>query len=77
VPHLFLADLEKVAPVKDNLTADDDSRWIGNETHDGERAHTLAAGALSNEAYVFSSIDIIRKTVHCLQFPVPGKERGS
>ena len=74
--HLLFADPQKIATIEDDLTSDNHPRGVGNETHDGERAHTLAAGALPNKAYALSPVDMIGKTVNGPQLTIPGVEIG-
>src|SRR6266481_5788190 len=49
-PDLRIRQLEQVLTIEDDFPAHRFARRVWNEAHDGQRAHTLAAAALSHEA---------------------------
>ena len=75
--HFLLTNLEDVLAIKYNLTTDDNTWRIGDKTHHGEGAYALTAGALTNNTYTLTFVDMIREIINCLDFPILGIEIGS
>jgi hypothetical protein len=62
--YLVLGDLEKVPALKVNLTADDNTRGIGDKTHKRKSAHAFATSTLTNQTYALSLIKVIRHPIN-------------
>jgi hypothetical protein len=75
--HFLLGNLKKVLPLEDNLTTNNDSGWVGNKAQDGKGADALAAGTLTNQAYAFTFVNMVGKSVISSNFPLFGVEIGS
>lgn len=75
--HFLLTNLEKVLPIKDNLTADNNARRVGNKAQDRKSAHALATSTLTNEADTLPFVDIIRQAINGFYLAFLGVEIGS
>ena len=75
--HFRLTNLKKVLPLKDNLTADNNTWGIGNKAHDRKGAHALATSTLTNETYTLPLLDIVPQAVNRSYLTILGIEIGS
>ena len=61
--HLFLGELQEVAALEVHAAAHDPARRAGNQAHDAERAHALAAPRLADERDGLAFLDVPRHVV--------------
>src|SRR5229473_1639630 len=73
---LRVGQLEQVSTIEDDFPAHRFARRVGNEAHDGQSAHTLAAAALSHEAQGFSLFESIGDSIDRLHHAFLGEEMG-
>ena len=64
LPHLVLGEREEVAALEEDLPADDAPGRRGDEPHDGERAHALAAAGLADQGHRLARAHVPRHAVH-------------
>src|SRR5690606_25421790 len=73
VGELFLTHRRELLAVEAHRTAHDPTR-IGDQVHDRQRRHRLAATGLADQTEHLASIDVEADTVDCLDHAIPSEE---
>jgi len=74
VTHFIVTDLEEVTSLEENLTANDDSRGIGNQTQKRKSTYALSTGTFADQTYRLSFINVIGNTINCPDLSFLGVE---
>ena len=77
VLQLRLGQADQFAPFKPDGACGDAPRWVGDQTHDGERRYALAAAGLAHDGQGAPSVHRKTHSVHCRKFAVVGAEQGA
>src|SRR5215207_10121417 len=76
-PHLLFADLEEIAPAQLDRTRDDAARRIGDEPHQRQRRHALAAARFAHDCQGLARSDVEVDAVDRLDDALPRIEPGA
>src|SRR5277367_504228 len=74
VPHLGLAQAQKIAAGEADRAGDDPSRRRRDQTQDRQRSNTLAAAALADDGEGLARQDVERNPADRADYPVAGEE---
>src|SRR6185437_13244887 len=76
IAHRRFVEHEEVAPVEPDASADDAAGRIGNETHQRQRRHALAAAAFTDHRQGLAAVERERDVVDGAEQALPGEEHG-
>src|ERR1700694_1113072 len=69
LPHPVLVEIEKIGSFELNRAADDPAGGVGDEAHDRQRGHALAATGFAHDRQRLATADVERDVVDGLEQP--------